>query len=86
MINEFGIGFTGEKERSPADNQFGRTVQNYFDPVKRSTNGFTLGQLYPAANVYDILPQAFFNFVPDAPASRPRRGSRITRDTSDSTS
>ena len=68
MINEFGIGFTGEKERSPADNLFGRTVQNYFDPVKRSTNGFTLGQLYPAANVYDILPQAFFNFVPDAPS------------------
>ena len=67
MINEFGIGFTGEKERSPADNLFGRTAQNYFDPVKRSTNGFTLGQLYPAANVYDILPQAFFNFVPDSP-------------------
>ena len=68
MINEFGIGFTGEKERSPADNLFGRTVQNYFDPVKRSTNGFTLGQLYPAANVYDILPQAFFNFVPNSPS------------------
>ena len=26
-----------------------------------------MGQLYPAANVYDILPQAFFNFVPDSP-------------------
>jgi len=67
MINEFGIGFTGEKERSPADNLFGRTTANYFDPVKRSTNGFTLGQLYPAANVYDILPQATFGFVPDGP-------------------
>ena len=67
MVNEFGIGFTGEKERSPADNLFGRTVENYFDPVKRSTNGFTLGQLYPGANVYDIMPQAFFNFVPDGP-------------------
>lgn len=66
-INEFGIGFTGEKERSPADNLFGRTVQNYFDPVKRSTNNFTLGQLFPGANVYDIMPQAFFNFAPDAP-------------------
>ncbi len=68
MINEFGTGFTGEKERSPADNLFGRTTENYFDPVKRSTNGFTLGQLYPGANVYDIMPQAFFNFVPDGPS------------------
>lgn len=68
IINEFGIGFTGEKERSPADNLFGRTTANYFDPVKRSTNGFTLGQLYPAANQYDILPQAIFNFVPGSPS------------------
>jgi hypothetical protein len=67
MVNEFGIGFTGEKERSPADNLFGRTRENYFDPVKRSTNGFTLGQLYPGANEYDILPQALFNFVPSSP-------------------
>ncbi|MFN7993933.1 MAG: carboxypeptidase regulatory-like domain-containing protein [Bryobacteraceae bacterium] len=68
MINEFGIGFTGEKERSPADNLFGRTVANYFDPVRRDKQGFTLGQLYPAANEYNILPQAFFNFAPDAPS------------------
>jgi hypothetical protein len=67
MINEFGIGFTGEKERSPAENLFGRTKENYFDPVKRGTNGFTLGQLYPAANEYDILPLANFNFVPASP-------------------
>jgi hypothetical protein len=67
MINEFGIGFTGEKERGPADNLFGRTVSNYFDPVTRSHNGFTLGQLYPGANNYDVLPQAFFDFVPGSP-------------------
>jgi len=68
MINEFGTGFTGEKERSPAANLFGRTVANYFDPVRRDKTGFDLGQLYPAANEYNILPQAFFNFVPDAPS------------------
>lgn len=67
MINEFGTGFTGEKERSPADNLFGRTTANYFDPVKRSTTGFSLGQLYPGANPYNILPQAFFDFVPGSP-------------------
>jgi len=67
MINEFGIGFTGEKERSPADNLFGRTHANYFDAVKRSTTGFNLGQLFPSANPYDTLPQAFFDFVPGSP-------------------
>jgi hypothetical protein len=67
MTNEFGTGFTGEKERGPADNLFGRTVANYFDPVRRDKTGFTLGQLYPAANGYDILPQALFNFVPGSP-------------------
>jgi Carboxypeptidase regulatory-like domain len=68
IVNEFGIGFTGEKERSPADNLFGRTKENYFDPVKRDKTGFTLGQLYPEANQYNILPQAFFNFVPNGPS------------------
>lgn len=68
MVNEFGIGFTGEKERGPADNLFGRTVENYFDPVKRSTNGFTLGQFYPSANQYDIMPGASFNYVPNGPS------------------
>jgi hypothetical protein len=68
MVNEFGAGFTGEKEQGQADNLFGRTTANYFDPVRRDKNGFTLGQLFPAANAYDILPQSFFNFVPDAPS------------------
>ncbi len=67
IINEFGIGFTGEKERGPADNLFGRTRENYFDAVKRDKTGYTLGQLYPEANEYNILPQAFFNFVPGSP-------------------
>lgn len=68
MTNEFGTGFTGEKEQSPAANLFGRTKENYFDPVRRDKTGFTLGQLYPAANEFNILPQAFFNFAPDAPS------------------
>jgi len=67
MVNEFGGGFTGEKEQGPAEDLFGRTKENYFDPVRRDKNGFTLGQLYPAANDYNILPQAFFDFVPGSP-------------------
>lgn len=67
MINEAGVGFTGEKEQSPAANLFGRTKENYFDSVRRDKTGFDLGQLYPAANEFNILPQAFFNFVPNSP-------------------
>ena len=65
VVNEFNIGMVGEKELSPATNLFGRTEANYFDPIKRSTLGFTLGQLYPAANTNDILPQAYFGGVPN---------------------
>jgi hypothetical protein len=65
VVNEFNIGMVGEKELSPATNLFGRTAANYFDPIKRSTLGFTLGQLYPAANTNDILPQAYFGGVPN---------------------
>jgi hypothetical protein len=65
VVNEFNIGFVGEKELSPSENLFGRTKANYFDPIKRSTLGFDLGQLYPAANTNDIFPQVYFNFVPN---------------------
>jgi hypothetical protein len=65
VVNEFNIGVVGEKEMGNATNLFGRTEANYFDPIKRSTLGFTLGQLYPQANTNDILPQAYFNFVPN---------------------
>ena len=64
VVNEFNIGMLGEKELSPATNLFGRTAANYFDPIKRSTLGFTLGQLYPGANTNDLFPAANFNFVP----------------------
>src|SRR6266566_615954 len=62
MVNEFNIGMVGEKEKSPAANLFGRTPANYFDPINRANLGFTIGQLYPAANTNNIMPQAFFNF------------------------
>ena len=67
IVNEFNIGMVGEKELSPAANLFGRTPANYFDPINRAKRGFTLGQLYPTANPEDILPQEYFNFVPNNP-------------------
>ena len=66
VVNEFMTGMLGEKELGPATNLFGRTAANYFDPIKRSTLGFNLGQLYPAANTNDLFPDARFNFVPNA--------------------
>jgi hypothetical protein len=40
---------------------------NYFQPVQRSTFGFNLGQFYPSANPYNIIPQMTFGGVPGAP-------------------
>jgi len=65
MVNEFNIGMVGEKEKSPAENLFGRTQATYFDPINRAKLGFTIGQLYPSANPDNIMPQAFFGFVPN---------------------
>jgi hypothetical protein len=65
VVNEFNIGFVGEKEMRPPGNLFGRTAANYFDPIDRAKKGFTLGQLYPSANPDDILPQATFGFIPN---------------------
>ena len=65
-MNEFNIAMLGEKEMGHVGNLFGRTAANYFDPIKRSTNGFTVGQLYPQANPDDILPGASFGFIPNA--------------------
>jgi hypothetical protein len=66
VVNEFNIGIVGEKELGNATDLFGRTQSNYFDPIKRSTLGFNLGQLYPGANTNDLLPAASFGFVPSA--------------------
>jgi Carboxypeptidase regulatory-like domain len=64
MVNEFGTGFTGEKEEGLPEAIGGKTVSNYFDPILRSTIGFTTPQLYPGANEYGFMPQATFNNVP----------------------
>jgi hypothetical protein len=64
MVNEFGTGFTGEQEEGLPEAIFGRTTSNYFDSILRSTTGFGIPQFFPAANGYNIIPQALFNFVP----------------------
>jgi hypothetical protein len=64
-VNEFNGGFTGEKEQGAPANLFGRTTENYYDPIRRTNVGFNTGQLFPAANPSNILPQAFFGGVPN---------------------
>lgn len=66
LVNEFNIGFTGEKELGTPNRS------GYFDPVDRTKVGYTLGQLYPSANPYDIIPQATYGGVPS--------GASITND------
>src|SRR5437762_5995711 len=60
LVNQFNIGFTGEKELGTP------TRPNYFDPVDRTKLGFTLGQIYPSANPYNIIPQSTYGGVPSA--------------------
>ncbi len=60
LVNEFNIGFTGEKELGTPNRP------DYFDPVDRTKLGFTLGQIYPAANPYNIIPQSTYGGVPSA--------------------
>jgi Carboxypeptidase regulatory-like domain len=67
-VNEFNSGFTGEREQGYAANLFGRTVENYFDSIKRSSIGYTDSQLYPAANDLGIIPGASWYYVPSGPA------------------
>jgi hypothetical protein len=61
--NEFSIGVVGEKEGGPLPASQAAT---YFDSVKRSKVGYTLGQFYGAANPYGLIPQASFGGVPNA--------------------
>jgi hypothetical protein len=64
--NEFSIGMVGEKEGGPVPGPFPDRAATYFDPVKRSKVGYTLGQFYGAANPYGLIPQATFGGVPNA--------------------
>jgi hypothetical protein len=60
LVNEFSIGFTGEKEMGTPNRP------DYFDPVSRAKVGYTLGQVYPEANPNNIIPQATYGGVPSA--------------------
>jgi hypothetical protein len=61
MVNEVSSGMDGDRQTGDPD------TPNYFHTVERSTAGFTLGQFFPSANPYDIIPQASYGGVPDAP-------------------
>jgi len=60
LVNEFNIGFTGEKELGTPNRS------DYFDPVDRGKVGYTLAQIYPSANPYNLIPQATYGSVPSA--------------------
>ncbi|MGH9961855.1 MAG: hypothetical protein ACREBC_32790, partial [Pyrinomonadaceae bacterium] len=60
LVNEFNIGIRGLGE-------FGQlNSDSDYSPVQRSTVGYTLGQLFPAANTLALIPQMAFGGVPGA--------------------
>ncbi|HVN77499.1 MAG TPA: carboxypeptidase regulatory-like domain-containing protein, partial [Terriglobia bacterium] len=61
-VNEFSSGFTGEKEQGQAVDLFGRTTANYFDAIRRTNVGYEGGQLFTAANPYNIIPGVNFGY------------------------
>jgi hypothetical protein len=62
LVNELILGVSGDKQNGVSDRP------GYFDPVDRSKLGFTLGQLYPEANPFNLIPQATYGGVPAAPS------------------
>ncbi len=61
LVNELITGVTGDKQNGLSDRS------GYFDPVDRSKVKFTLGQLFPQANPFNMIPQATYGGVPAAP-------------------
>ncbi|PYR96678.1 MAG: hypothetical protein DMG16_27145 [Acidobacteria bacterium] len=59
IVNEFNISATGSKEDGTP--RPGREQTSVF----RQTYGITLGQLYPASNPYNLLPQMSFTGIPN---------------------
>src|SRR5439155_2576358 len=57
IVNEMNAGWRGEKELPT------HITASTFDRVLRSHADFTLGQLFPAANPYDLIPQALFGGI-----------------------
>jgi len=70
-VNEFSSGFTGEKEQGQPEALFGRTTDNYFDAIRRVTLGYGIGQLFPAANPYNIIPGVNFGYAPNGASYNP---------------
>ncbi len=62
VVNEFTAGFWGAKELGLMERE------GEFDPVLRSTQGVTVGQLYPKNNPYGFLPEMTFSGIPSAPS------------------
>jgi hypothetical protein len=65
--NEVTVGMLGEKERGEVPGPWPDRANTYFDSVSRAKLGFTLPQLYGAANPYGIMPQSTFSGIPNAP-------------------
>jgi len=61
MVNEMSSGMNGDRQTGQPD------TPDYFHNVQRSTVGFTLGQFFPSANPYNLIPQMSFGGVSDAP-------------------
>ena len=61
LVNELITGFSGDKQNGLSDRP------DYFDTVNRAKVGFNLGQQYPQANPFNLIPQATYGGVPAAP-------------------
>lgn len=61
LVNELILGVSGDKQNGLSDRP------GYFDPVDRSKLGFNLGQLFPQANPFNMIPQALYGGVPASP-------------------
>jgi hypothetical protein len=59
-VNEFNIGIRGLREIGVLDSD------SEYNPVRRSTYGITLGQLFPEANPLGLIPTFSFGGVPGA--------------------
>ena len=67
IVNEFNIGPEGEKERGVAPGPYPERAHDYFKSVQRTTYDYALGQFYPQANQFDLIPQATWGGVPNEP-------------------
>ncbi|MCI0718090.1 MAG: carboxypeptidase-like regulatory domain-containing protein [Acidobacteria bacterium] len=64
-VNEFNIGVVGEKERGIVPGPWPERATTYFDTVTRSKLGYRVGQFFPQANPFGLIPQATYGGVPN---------------------